>query len=123
MVDQEIYKLELELEITRVELEIKEIELEMYKNSYESIKIKEAIEELYISEEIFKDYIGNLISENPTILELSPDIETIKPYLKRMGALAYKNYCLEDEKLRLCSFKKELENKISSQTSCVLPNE
>lgn len=111
MADNEGLKLETELEIKNVEVEIKEIEVEMYRNSYESIKLKEAIDELNIPEDELKNNIDFILSDT-AIGEISNNYGLIKPIITKIGALTYKNYCLEDEKFRLCSYMEDLQEQL-----------
>ena len=101
MADNEGLKLETELEIKNVEVEIKEKEVEMYRNSYDSVKIKEKIDEL------FSDSIDNYIE-----FTLSKESNLIKDNLAIIGALTYRNYCLEDEKSNLCSYMEDLQEQL-----------
>ncbi|MBP5407665.1 MAG: hypothetical protein J6Y42_00830 [Bacilli bacterium] len=106
MVDHEGLKLETELEIGYINVEIKEKEIEMYRNSYESIKLKEEIDESDIPEEEVKGFIENTISET------NSNNDVLLDNILKLGALTYKNYCLEDEKFGLCSLKEEFLKKI-----------
>ena len=106
MVDPEGLKLETELEIGYINVEIKEKEIEMYRNSYESIKLKEEIDESDIPEEEVKGFIENTISET------NSNNDVLLDNILKLGALTYKNYCLEDEKFGLCSLKEEFLKKI-----------
>ncbi len=121
MVNRETYKMELELELKRVELEIKEKELEIHKNNMGAIKTKEKIEAQYPEHRI-ESHIENII------LGKSPSAEYVMTQvfsnnLMLIGALAYKNYCLEEEISNLCSLKEDLEDKMSRKTMYGLPIE
>ena len=111
MTDQEGLRLETELEIKNVEVEIKEIEIEMYRNSYESIKLKEGIDELNIPEDEIKSNIDFILSDC-SIGDISGNYGLIKPIIAKIGALTYRNYCLEDEKSNLSSYKKDLQEQL-----------
>lgn len=106
MANNEILKMEYELEIKRIELEIKELELELLKNSYESIKAKEEIDESDIPEEEVEGFIENTLSGT------NSNNDVLLDNLMKIGALSYNYYSLEDEKFSLIGLKKELEEKI-----------
>ena len=105
MVDQETYKLETELEIERVNVEILEHDLEIHKNAIESIKAKEGMEDKLntseIEEIVKKVLLGNAVTIDP-----------VSDTLMLIGALTYKNYCIEDEKFGLMEFKENLIRKV-----------
>ena len=104
MVDREGLKLETELEIKNVEVEIKEKEVELYRNSYDSILVKEEIDEK-LSKRKIEEIIEKAINE-----EFKYDFLKVK--LLKLGALTYKNYCIEDEKMGLIGFKDNLIRKV-----------
>lgn len=107
MVDNETLKLELELELKRTELEILELEVEIHKNNIESIKYKEKIEhdedlpEVEV-ESFIESCISGTNSNNDVLLD----------NIMLIGALTYKNYCLEDHKFSLLEFQKTLNKQL-----------
>ena len=111
MTDQEGLRLETELELKNVELEIKEIEVEMYRNRQDSIKIKEEIDKLNIPEDELKSNIDFLLS-GAANGDISNNYGLIRPILAKIGALTYKNYCLEVEKSNLSSYMKDLQEQL-----------
>lgn len=106
MANNEILKMEYELEIKRIELEIKELELELLKNSYDSIKAKEEIDESAIPEEEVEGFIENTLSGT------NSNNDVLLDNLMKIGALNYKNYCLENEKFSLENLKDELNKQL-----------
>ena len=121
MVNQETYKMELEIELKRVELEIKEKELEIHKNNMEAVKTKEKIEAQFPEHRI-ESHIENIIlGKSPSAGYVMTPV--FSDNLMVIGALAYKNYCLEEEKSTLCSLKEDLVDKMSRETICGLPIE
>lgn len=106
MADNEGLKLELELEIKRLEAEIKEKELLMFNNELKSVKAKEEIDESDIPEEEIKGLIENILSGE------SKNDDILLDNLFLMGALAYKNFCIEDSKFGLMALQERINKQI-----------
>ena len=104
MIDKNGLKLETELEIKNVEVEIKEKEVELYRNNHDAILVKEEIDE-NLSKRKIEEIIEKAINE-----EFKYDFLKVK--LLKLGALTYKNYCIEDEKSGLMEFKENLIKKV-----------
>lgn len=106
MVNQESLKLELELEVKRLEAEIKEKELFIFNNELLSVKAKEEIDESNVPEEEVIGLIENILSGN------SKNDDILVDNLFLMGALAYKNYCIEDNKFGLMALQERINKQI-----------
>ena len=107
MANNETFKKELEVELKRIELEISELELEIYKNNIESVKAKEKIDEdKNLPESEIEVFIENAITG------IKPNNDVLSDNLMKIGALNYKNYCLENEKFSLESLKDELNKQL-----------
>ena len=106
MANNEGLKLELELEVKRIETEIKEKELLMFNNELKSVKAKEEIDESDIPEEEIIGLIENILSGNDT------NDDVLLDNLFLMGALAYKNFCIEDSKFGLMALQEKINKQI-----------
>lgn len=107
MANNETFIKELEVELKRVELEISELELEIYKNNIESVKAKEKIDEdKNVPESEIEAFIENAITE------INSNNDVLLDNLMKIGALNYKNYCLENEKFSLENLKDELNKQL-----------
>ena len=106
MVNNEGLKLELELEVKRLEAEIKEKELLMFNNELLSVKAKEDIDKSDIPEEEIKGLIENILSGE------SKNDDVLLDNLFLMGALTYRNYCIEDNKFGLMALQERINKQI-----------
>ncbi len=106
MTNKEGLKLELEVEVKRLEAEIKEKELLLFNNELKSVKAKEEIDESDIPEEEVIGFIKNILSGNDS------NNDVLLDNLFLMGALAYKNHCIEDNKFGLMALQEKINKQI-----------